>query len=77
MDKEKAKIALKHLIEYTYELRLIIQLKAAIKEIDIENYRDEELDFLYNFSKQVWVEKGEENPLYSKLANFRFKFLIL
>ena len=45
-------------------------LKAAIKTIDIENYSESDFELLYNFSKQIWVEKGEENPLYLKLANF-------
>ena len=46
-------------------------LKAAIKIINIESYSDKDFDLLYNFNKQVWIEKGEENPLYLKLANYR------
>ena len=46
-------------------------LKAAIKVIDIEDYTEDDIDLLYNFSKEIWIEKGEENPLYLKLANFK------
>ena len=46
-------------------------LKAALPTIDIENLKDSDFDLLYNFSKKVWAETGEQNPLYSKLANYK------
>ncbi len=46
-------------------------LKAAIKIVNIGSYDGENFDLLYNFSKEIWVEKGEENALYFKLANYK------
>lgn len=46
-------------------------LKAAVQIIDIETLKDSDFDLLYNFSKNVWIESGEQNPLYSKLANYK------
>ena len=36
-----------------------------IIKIDLLNLTDKSFDFLWYFSKEFWVEKGEENPLYS------------
>jgi hypothetical protein len=36
-----------------------------IKTIDLLNPKDIDIEFLLYFSKDFWIEKGEENPLYS------------
>ena len=45
--------------------------KAVIRSISIETYTDEDFDLLYNFSKQVWIETGKENPIYTKFAHLK------
>ncbi|MBU2104362.1 MAG: hypothetical protein KKF67_01110, partial [Nanoarchaeota archaeon] len=37
-----------------------------IRTIDILNLTEDNFDFLWNFSRDFWIEKGEENPLYSQ-----------
>jgi len=37
-----------------------------IRTIDLLNIKEEDIDFLLYFSKDFWIEKGEENPLYSQ-----------
>ncbi|MBI2652217.1 N-6 DNA methylase [Candidatus Woesearchaeota archaeon] len=61
----------KHFIILRCDVEVDNPLKAAVKIINIENYTDDDFDLLYNFSKEIWIEKGEENPLYLKLANFK------
>ncbi len=61
----------KHFVILRCDVEVDNPLKAAVKIINTENLKDEEFDLLYNFSRQIWVEKGEENPLYLKLANYR------
>ena len=46
-------------------------LKAAVKTINIENVRDEELEILLCFSKKIWIEKGDTNPIFQQFANFK------
>ncbi|MCK4647771.1 N-6 DNA methylase [Candidatus Pacearchaeota archaeon] len=36
-----------------------------IIKIDLLNLTEQGFDFLWYFSKEFWIEKGEENPLYS------------
>src|SRR3989344_5909649 len=36
-----------------------------IKIIDLLNLKNIDIDFLLYFSKDFWIQKGEENPLYS------------
>ena len=38
----------------------------VIKTIDLLKFTESDLEFLLNFSKNFWVEKGDENPLYSQ-----------
>ncbi len=40
-------------------------LRNEIRRIDFLNLSDENLDFLLYFAKEFWIEKGEDNPLYS------------
>ncbi|MBS3096626.1 N-6 DNA methylase [Candidatus Woesearchaeota archaeon] len=61
----------RHFIILRCDVEVDNPLKAAVKIINIENFTDDDFDLLYNFSKEIWVEKGEENPLYLKLANFK------
>ena len=46
-------------------------LKAAVKVINIEKFTDEDFDLLYCFNKNFWIEKGQENTIFSKYGDYK------
>lgn len=61
----------KYFIIIRCDIKVDNPLKAVVKTINIEKLTDFDFDLLYNFSKEVWVQKEQENPLFKLYGDYK------
>src|SRR3989344_7145943 len=61
----------KHFVIIRCDIKVDNSLKAVVKTLNVENLSDADFDLLYNFSKEIWVEKCQENPLFKLHGDYK------